>query len=69
MSGVASVGHPQSLRTIVDVALAQYSVVSAAGGHPHDLFPASYDELLGITAGEVTEIGASIRAASGSAGY
>ena len=56
--GVAPVGHPEPLRTIVDVALAQYDVVWAAGGHPHYVFPTSYDELLRITGGEAAEVGA-----------
>ena len=58
IGGVAPVGHPEPLRTIVDVALAQYDVVWAAGGHPHYVFPTSYDELLRITAGEAAEVGA-----------
>ena len=56
--GVAPVGHPASLRTIVDIALSRYDEVWAAGGHPHYVFPTSYDELLRITAGEAAEIGA-----------
>ena len=58
IGGVAPVGHPEPLRTIVDVALAQYDVVWAAGGPPHYVFPTSYDELLRITAGEAAEVGA-----------
>jgi len=58
IGGVAPVGHPEPLRTIVDIALAQYDVVWAAGGHPHYVFPTSYDELLRITAGEAAEVGA-----------
>jgi len=58
IGGVAPVGHPEPLRTIVDIALAQYDVVWAAGGHPHYVFPTSYDELLRITAGDAAEIGA-----------
>ncbi len=58
IGGVAPVGHPEPLRTIVDVALAQYEEVWAAGGHPHYVFPTSYDELLRITAGEAAEVGA-----------
>lgn len=57
IGGVAPVGHPQPLRTIVDIALAQYDVVWAAGGHPHYVFPTSYDELLRISAGEAAEVG------------
>ena len=55
---MAPVGHPEPLRTIVDIALAQYDEVWAAGGHPHYVFPTSYDELLRITAGEAAEVGA-----------
>ena len=57
IGGVAPVGHPEPLRTIVDIALAQYDVVWAAGGHPHYVFPTTYDELLRITAGEAAEVG------------
>ena len=57
IGGVAPVGHPEPLRTIVDIALSRYEEVWAAGGHPHYVFPTSYDELLRITAGEAAEIG------------
>jgi prolyl-tRNA editing enzyme YbaK/EbsC (Cys-tRNA(Pro) deacylase) len=57
IGGVAPVGHPAPLRTIVDVDLARYPVVWAAGGHPHYVFPTTYDELLRITAGEAAEVG------------
>lgn len=58
IGGVAPVGHPEPLRTIVDIALSRFDEVWAAGGHPHYVFPTSYDELLRITAGEAAEIGA-----------
>ena len=58
IGGVAPVGHPKPLRTIVDIALSRYDEVWAAGGHPHYVFPTSYDELLRITAGEAAEVGA-----------
>ena len=58
IGGVAPVGHPEPLRTIVDIALAQYDEIWAAAGHPHYVFPTTYDELLRITAGEAAEIGA-----------
>ena len=57
IGGVAPVGHPRPLRTIVDVDLSRYEVVWAAGGHPHYVFPTTYDELLRITAGEAAEVG------------
>jgi prolyl-tRNA editing enzyme YbaK/EbsC (Cys-tRNA(Pro) deacylase) len=58
ISGVAPVGHPEPLRTIVDITLSRYNEVWAPGGHPHYVFPTSYDELLRITAGTAAEIGA-----------
>lgn len=57
IGGVAPVGHPHPLRTVVDVELSRHDVVWAAGGHPHYVFPTSYDELLRITAGEAAEVG------------
>jgi len=57
IGGVAPVGHPKPLRTIVDVDLSRYAVVWAAGGHPHYVFPTTYDELLRVTAGEAAEVG------------
>jgi prolyl-tRNA editing enzyme YbaK/EbsC (Cys-tRNA(Pro) deacylase) len=57
IGGVAPIGHPRPIRTLVDVALARYDVVWAAGGHPHTVFPTTYDELLRITAGTPAEVG------------
>lgn len=58
IGGVAPVGHPGPLRTVIDIALSRYDEVWAAAGHPHYVFPTSYDELLRITAGEAAEVGA-----------
>ena len=52
IGGVAPVGHPAPLRTLVDVALAGHEVVWAAGGVPHVVFPTTYEELLRITGGD-----------------
>ena len=57
IGGVAPVGHPEPLRTIVDVALSRFDEVWAAAGHPHYVFPTTYDELLRITGGEAAEVG------------
>jgi prolyl-tRNA editing enzyme YbaK/EbsC (Cys-tRNA(Pro) deacylase) len=51
IGGVAPVGHPAPVRTLIDTTLADYPEVWAAGGIPHAVFPTSYDELLRITAG------------------
>ncbi|WP_028936850.1 YbaK/EbsC family protein [Pseudonocardia spinosispora] len=51
IGGVAPLGHPAPLRTVVDTALASYDEVWAAGGIPHAVFPTSYRELLTVTGG------------------
>ncbi len=56
IGGVPPIGHPAPLRTVVDTALAQHDVVWAAAGHPHAVFPTSYDELLRITGGTPAEV-------------
>ena len=56
IGGVAPVGHPQPLRTLVDVALARHAVVWAAAGHPHVVFSTTYDELVRITGGKPAEV-------------
>lgn len=52
IGGVAPVGHPAPLRTLVDRALEQYTEVWAAGGIPHAVFPTTYAELVTVTGGE-----------------
>ena len=56
--GVAPIGHPAPLRTIVDIDLDNFDEVWAAGGHPHYVFPTSFDELVRITAGTPADVGA-----------
>jgi prolyl-tRNA editing enzyme YbaK/EbsC (Cys-tRNA(Pro) deacylase) len=51
IGGVAPVGHPEPVRTLVDTTLDQYDEVWTAGGVPHSVFPTTYAELLRITAG------------------
>src|SRR3954449_3803488 len=57
IGGVAPVGLPEPIGTLVDVELARYDRVWAAAGHPHAVFPTSYDELLRITGGTAAEVG------------
>jgi prolyl-tRNA editing enzyme YbaK/EbsC (Cys-tRNA(Pro) deacylase) len=56
IGGVSPVGHPAPIRTLVDKWLAGHEVVWAAGGHPHTLFPTSYEELVRITGGTPTDV-------------
>jgi prolyl-tRNA editing enzyme YbaK/EbsC (Cys-tRNA(Pro) deacylase) len=57
IGGVAPLGHPAPIRTIVDVALADYEQLSAAAGTADTVFMLSYDELLRITGGEPRVVG------------
>jgi prolyl-tRNA editing enzyme YbaK/EbsC (Cys-tRNA(Pro) deacylase) len=56
IGGVAPLGHPKPLRTLVDVALEQYPEIWAAGGIAHAVYPTTYAELVRVTAGTPTEV-------------
>ncbi|MGA3540729.1 YbaK/EbsC family protein [Micromonosporaceae bacterium DT194] len=56
IGGVAPLGHPKPVRTLVDTALAGYDEIWAAGGVPRAVFPTTYAELLRITAGTAAEV-------------
>lgn len=57
VGGVAPVGHPQRLRTLVDVRLREQERVWAAAGEAHTVFPTSFDELIELTGGTPAEVG------------
>lgn len=52
IGGVAPIGHPAPIRTLIDETLAGYHEIWAAAGHPHTVFPTTFDELAGITGAE-----------------
>jgi prolyl-tRNA editing enzyme YbaK/EbsC (Cys-tRNA(Pro) deacylase) len=56
IGGVAPVGHPKPVRTLVDTALERYDVVWAAGGVPQAVFPITYAELVRVTDGTPAEV-------------
>jgi prolyl-tRNA editing enzyme YbaK/EbsC (Cys-tRNA(Pro) deacylase) len=56
VGGVAPVGHPTRLRSVVDVALMRFSVLWAGGGDKHTMFATSFDELLALTEGTAVEV-------------
>jgi prolyl-tRNA editing enzyme YbaK/EbsC (Cys-tRNA(Pro) deacylase) len=51
IGGVAPVGHPTPLRTMIDESLSDYDTIWAAGGTPHTIFALTYDELINLTHG------------------
>jgi prolyl-tRNA editing enzyme YbaK/EbsC (Cys-tRNA(Pro) deacylase) len=56
IGGVAPMGHPKPLRTLVDTALASFNEIWASGGIPHAVFPTSFDELVRLTAGTPADV-------------
>jgi prolyl-tRNA editing enzyme YbaK/EbsC (Cys-tRNA(Pro) deacylase) len=56
IGGVAPVGHPAPIRTLVDTWLSKYDVIWAAAGHPHTVFPTTFDELVRITNGTPADV-------------
>jgi prolyl-tRNA editing enzyme YbaK/EbsC (Cys-tRNA(Pro) deacylase) len=56
IGGVAPVGHPARLETLIDVALAAYERIWAAGGTPHAIFATTYPELIRMTQGTPVEV-------------
>src|ERR1700683_2589821 len=51
VGGVAPVGHPTPVRTVVDQALAACPVVWAGGGAEYTMLATTFDELVKITGG------------------
>ncbi|GAA1785175.1 hypothetical protein GCM10009682_04040 [Luedemannella flava] len=56
IGGVAPLGHPKPVRTLVDTALAQYDEIWAAAGVPQAVFPTTFAELVRVTAGTPAEV-------------
>ncbi len=51
IGGVAPVGHPEPLPTLIDTALRAHDVVWAAAGHPKAVFPTTFAGLVALTGG------------------
>jgi prolyl-tRNA editing enzyme YbaK/EbsC (Cys-tRNA(Pro) deacylase) len=58
IGGVAPVGHPARLTTVIDEHLGDFVVVWAAAGTPHVVFPTSYDELVRVSGGTPANVAA-----------
>jgi prolyl-tRNA editing enzyme YbaK/EbsC (Cys-tRNA(Pro) deacylase) len=58
IGGVAPVGHPRPITTLVDNALAGHEVVWAAAGHPKSVFPTTFVELVALTGGVAADVAA-----------
>lgn len=56
IGGVSPVALPSDLIVFVERALEPFSVVWAAAGTPHAVFPTTYGELLKLTGGEPSDV-------------
>jgi prolyl-tRNA editing enzyme YbaK/EbsC (Cys-tRNA(Pro) deacylase) len=56
IGGVAPLGHPTPVRTLVDEALAAYDVIWAAAGHHQTVFPATFAQLVAATGGTIVAV-------------
>jgi len=56
IGGVAPVGHPRRLRTIVDESLADYPIVWTAAGTADSVMPLTYVQLLSVTEGVAAQV-------------
>jgi Cys-tRNA(Pro) deacylase len=56
IGGVPPVGHLRPLPTWIDRSLARFETVYAAAGHPHTVFPISFEDLVELTNGHVADI-------------
>src|SRR3954467_2134088 len=56
IGGVAPLGHPKPVRTLIDTALAAYPEIWASGGVSQVVFPITYAELLRVTGGAPADV-------------
>ncbi|GAA4178150.1 YbaK/EbsC family protein [Gryllotalpicola koreensis] len=56
IGGVAPVGHPAPVRTVIDRALADYDTVWTAAGTPHTVVPLSFEQLIALTGGATVTV-------------
>ncbi len=55
IGGVAPVGHPAPLPTVIDGSLGRFGRLFAAAGHPHCVFATDLAELVRLTQGRLSD--------------
>ena len=58
IGGVAPVGHPHPLRTLIDTHLSTFDVIWAAAGTPNTVFATTYDDLARVTGAVAADVAA-----------
>ncbi len=56
IGGVAPVGHPARLRTVIDESLADHPVIWTAAGTAGSVMPLTYQQLLAVTDGVAVQV-------------
>jgi prolyl-tRNA editing enzyme YbaK/EbsC (Cys-tRNA(Pro) deacylase) len=56
IGGVAPIGHPAPIRTFLDIELARYHQLWAAGGVAHAVFDITYPDLRALTGAQAIEV-------------
>jgi prolyl-tRNA editing enzyme YbaK/EbsC (Cys-tRNA(Pro) deacylase) len=56
IGGVAPVGHPAPIRTVIDEALSAYDMIWAAAGTPHTVTPLTFEQLTRLTGGTHVQV-------------
>ncbi|GHF06405.1 aminoacyl-tRNA deacylase [Amycolatopsis deserti] len=56
IGGVAPLGHPAPVLTLVDTALRAYDTVWAAAGHAKSVFPTTFADLVAVTGGQPADV-------------
>ena len=57
IGGVSPIGWVSKATILIDQALNDYEVVWAAAGHPHAVYPTTYDELIQCTGAQPMIVG------------
>ena len=57
IGGVAPIGWVSPATILIDLALNDYDVIWAAAGHPHAVYPTTYDELIQCTGAQPMIVG------------
>jgi prolyl-tRNA editing enzyme YbaK/EbsC (Cys-tRNA(Pro) deacylase) len=56
IGGVAPIGHPAPVRTVVDEALADHETIWVAAGTPRTVVPLTFDLLVELTSGNLVRL-------------
>jgi prolyl-tRNA editing enzyme YbaK/EbsC (Cys-tRNA(Pro) deacylase) len=56
IGGVSPIGLPDGISIIMDTSLKRFDKIWSAAGHPHCVFPATFEELKDMTGAEVSDL-------------